>query len=57
VLLNDEVELMRLGFRILRQVLFGEISIPLKGDAYEERLARRRALLTPAAGAEEAVSS
>jgi hypothetical protein len=57
VLLNDEVELMRLGFRILRQVLLGEISIPLKGDAYEKRLARRRALLTPAAGAEEAVSS
>lgn len=57
MLLNDDAELMRLGFRILRQVLLGEISVPLKGDAYEKRLARRRALLTPAAGAEEAVLS
>lgn len=55
-LLNDEVELMRFGFRILRQVLFGEISIPLKADAREKRLARRRALHPRALGAEQAVS-
>jgi Fe-S-cluster containining protein len=40
--LADDVELLRFGFRLLRQVLFGEITIPLKEDAREKRLARRR---------------
>jgi Fe-S-cluster containining protein len=42
-LLNDEVILMKFGFRLLKQVLFGEATIPLKPDALEKRIARRRA--------------
>lgn len=43
-LLADEVELMKFGFRYLKQVLFGEKTIPEKPDAYEKRLARRKEL-------------
>jgi Fe-S-cluster containining protein len=41
-LLTDDVELMQFGFRYLKQVLFGENTIPEKPGAYEKRLARRR---------------
>ncbi len=43
-LMNDDVELMKFSHRFLKQVLFGEITIPLKEGAGEKRLARRRAL-------------
>lgn len=42
-LLKDETELMKFGFRILRQVLFGEQTIALRKDAAAKRVARRRA--------------
>jgi len=38
----DDIELLRFGFRLLKQVLFGEITIPLKEDAHTKRLARHR---------------
>jgi Fe-S-cluster containining protein len=38
--LGDDVELLKFGFRLLKQVLFGEITIPLKEDARTKRLAR-----------------
>lgn len=39
-LLTDDTELMLFGFRFLKQVLFGENSIPLKGAAAEKRRER-----------------
>lgn len=41
-LLADEVELMKFGFRYLKQVLYGEKTIPEKPDAYGKRLKRRQ---------------
>lgn len=40
--MRDEVKLLQFGFRLLRQVLFGEKTIPLKPDAREKRLARMK---------------
>ena len=39
-ILCDDVALMQFGFRFLRQVLFGEESIPLRKEAAEERRLR-----------------
>lgn len=39
-IMNDEVKLMQFGFRLLKQVLFGEMTIPLKPDAAEKRIER-----------------
>ncbi len=44
-LLADEDELLQFAFRFLKQVLFGEVSIPLKPDAREKRLAKRKAMI------------
>ena len=41
-LLTNEVELMKFAFRYLKQVLFGEHSIPLNDDLAKERLAKWR---------------
>ncbi len=41
-LMSDDVALMQFGFRLLKQVLFGEKSFAIKPDAMEKRLARRR---------------
>ncbi|CAK0743403.1 50S rRNA methyltransferase [Gammaproteobacteria bacterium] len=38
----SDIELMLFGFQFLRQVLFNEMSIPLKSDAMEKRLARKQ---------------
>lgn len=38
---QDEKELMQFGFRLLRQVLFNEMTIPIKADAMDKRLARK----------------
>jgi Fe-S-cluster containining protein len=46
--LADDVELLHFGYRLLRQVLFGEPSIALRAEAVEQRrqrLAERRAQL------------
>ena len=52
-ILCDDVALMQFGFRLLRQVLFGEESIPLRQEASEQRrlrhLERRQRLETDAA--------
>jgi hypothetical protein len=42
---EDDVKLLRFGFRLLRQVLFGENTIALRPDARDKRLARMRARL------------
>ena len=41
-LLRDEDALLRFAFRFLKQVLFGEITIPLKEGARENRLAQAK---------------
>jgi hypothetical protein len=38
--LEDDVRLLDFGFRFLRQVLFGEMTIPLRTDNVEQRRAR-----------------
>jgi len=40
--LSDEDKLLQFSFRFLKQVLFGEQSIPMKADAREERLAKAK---------------
>ncbi len=42
-LLSDEDALFEFAMRFLKQVLFGEMTIPIKEGARERRLARRRA--------------
>ena len=39
---TDDVSLLKFGFRLLKQVLFGENTIPLKADAMQKRVKRRR---------------
>lgn len=39
---SDDLALMEFAFRLLRQVLFNEMSIPIRPDALEKRLARKR---------------
>ena len=41
-LLHDEVKLLKFAFRLLKQVLFGERTIPLRPDAVQKRSARYR---------------
>lgn len=38
---NDEDELLKFSLRFLKQVLFGELTIPLKVDARQRRIAER----------------
>ena len=40
-LLTDDMALLRFGDRMIRQVMYGEETIALKGDALEQHLARR----------------
>ena len=39
---TDEVALMEFGFRLMRQVMFNEMSIAIRPDAMERRLARKQ---------------
>ena len=41
-LLEDDVKLLRFAFRFLKQALFGEMSIPIRHEAAEERRERYR---------------
>jgi len=50
---TDDVELMQFGFRLLKQVLFGEVTIPVRADVAERRQAKLRAQWA----AEEAVAA
>jgi hypothetical protein len=38
--LVDDYALLQFGYRFLRQVLFGEVSIPMRSDSVEQRRAR-----------------
>jgi hypothetical protein len=38
--LVDDHALLQFGYRLLRQVLFGEVSIPMRSDSVEQRRAR-----------------
>jgi hypothetical protein len=42
VILADDTALMLLGFRFLRQALFGERTIPMHAEAIEARRGRAR---------------
>ena len=44
VLLGDDEELLQFSFRFLKQVLFGENSIPIKEGAIEQRIEQRKAV-------------
>ncbi|MDA8364407.1 MAG: YkgJ family cysteine cluster protein [Gammaproteobacteria bacterium] len=44
-IMADEVELMKFGFRFLKQALFGENTIQVRPDALEIRAERRRKLI------------
>lgn len=55
-LLDDEVALMKFGFRILKQVLFGEATIPLKPDTLEKRMAARHRAAQPGTITEQPIS-
>ena len=55
-LLDNEVTLMTFGFRILKQVLFGEATIPLKPDALEKHIAARHRAAQPGTIAEQPIS-
>jgi len=39
---TDDVALLKFSFRLLKQVLFGEKTIPVKADAMQKRVQRRR---------------
>ncbi|MHB8453433.1 MAG: YkgJ family cysteine cluster protein [Acidiferrobacterales bacterium] len=43
--LESEVELMKFGFRFLKQALFGENTIPVRPDALEKRAERKRVII------------
>ncbi len=42
---TDDVERLKFGYRLLKQVLFGEQSIPLKEGAYDKRMEERKEVL------------
>ena len=41
---GDEDELLKFSLRFLKQILFGEVTIPLKSDARETRISQRGAV-------------
>jgi Fe-S-cluster containining protein len=42
---NDDVALMQFGFRLMKQVFFGEETIPLRQGVLEERVEKRKDIL------------
>jgi hypothetical protein len=44
-IMNDDVERLKFGYRLLMQVLFGEDKIPLKEGAFEKRMEERKEIL------------
>mgnify|MGYP001287902100 CR=1 FL=1 len=52
-ILNDETELMLFAFDFQRQVMFGEESVPMKADALEKHMARKRELAEAQTAADE----
>ena len=43
-LVRDEDQLLAFGMRFLNQVLFGEMTIPIRRDARERRIEKRKAV-------------
>ena len=43
--LQDDVALMKFGFRLLKQVLYGENSIPMRDNVLEQRVEKRKDIL------------
>ncbi|MDY6991642.1 MAG: YkgJ family cysteine cluster protein [Pseudomonadota bacterium] len=43
-LLNDDIALLQFSMQLLKQILFGEMTIAVKEDALEKRIQRRRQL-------------
>jgi Fe-S-cluster containining protein len=52
-LYEDDVELLRFGVRMIKQIMFGEETIPRKADAYQQHVARRKEAEQLRAEAEE----
>ncbi len=52
-LYEDDVELLRFGVRMIKQIMFGEETIPRKADAYKQHIARRKEAEQLRAEAEE----
>lgn len=46
LLKTDETERVKFGARFLKQVLFGELTIPVRRDAIEKRVEKRRSEIT-----------
>jgi uncharacterized protein len=44
---TDDVALMKFAFKLLRQVLFGEITIPVRADALQKRAIRKQLQTDP----------
>ncbi|HEB59024.1 MAG TPA: YkgJ family cysteine cluster protein [Gammaproteobacteria bacterium] len=44
-ILADDIERLKFGYDLLKQVLFGEDTVPLHKDAYEKRMEERREIL------------
>jgi hypothetical protein len=42
---NDDIALMQFGFKLMRQVLYGELSIPEVEGAWEKRMEERDEIL------------
>ena len=42
---NDDIELMKFGFKLMKQVLFGELSIKEREGAYDKRAEERKEIL------------
>jgi Fe-S-cluster containining protein len=53
-LYDDDLELLDFGVRMIKQIMFGEESIPRKADAYEQHVSRRKEAERLRAEAEEA---
>jgi hypothetical protein len=39
---NDDIVLMNFGFQLIRHVMFNEPSLPMKTDALDKRMARKK---------------
>ena len=44
-ILSDDVNVMKFGYRLMKHVLFGEVSIPMVENAYEERYEERKDII------------
>ena len=42
---KDDIELMRFGFKLMKQVFFGELTIKEREGAWEKRVEERREIL------------